>query len=43
MWLLKVEKRMSVDFMVLNWKLAYALSIKNKLLKQDFQMEINYG
>jgi hypothetical protein len=43
MWLLKVEKRMSVDFMVLNWKLAYSLSIKNKLLKHDFQMEINYG
>jgi hypothetical protein len=26
---------MSVNFMVLNWKLAYSLSIKNKHLKRD--------
>jgi hypothetical protein len=32
---------MSVNIMVLNWKLAYSLSIKNKHLKHDFQMEIN--
>jgi hypothetical protein len=34
---------MSLDFMVLNWKLAYSLSIKNKHLKRGFQMELNYG
>jgi hypothetical protein len=34
---------MSLDFMVLNWKIAYSLPIKNKHLKRDFQMEINYG
>jgi hypothetical protein len=34
---------MSVDFMVLNWKLAYSLSIKNKHLKQGVQMDINCG
>jgi hypothetical protein len=34
---------MSVNFMVLNWKLAYSLSIKNKHLKWDFQMKNNYG
>jgi hypothetical protein len=33
---MKEDKRMSVDFMVLNWKLAYSLSIKNKDLKRDF-------
>jgi hypothetical protein len=32
---------MSVNTMVLNWKLAYSLSIKNKHLKRDFQMEFN--
>jgi hypothetical protein len=34
---------MSVNIIVLSWKLAYSLSIKNKHLMQDFQMEINYG
>jgi hypothetical protein len=32
---------MNVNIMVLNWKLAYLLSIKNKHLKRDFQMEVN--
>jgi hypothetical protein len=31
---------MSVDFMVLNWKLAYLLSIKNKHLKWDFKWRL---
>jgi hypothetical protein len=30
---------MGVDFMVLNWKLAYSLSIENKHLKRDFNGE----
>jgi hypothetical protein len=34
---------MSLNIMVLNWKLLDSLSIKNKHLKRDFQMEINYG
>jgi hypothetical protein len=32
-----------IDFMVLNWKLTYSLSIKNKHLKWDFQMKVNCG
>jgi hypothetical protein len=32
---------MSVNLMVLKRKLAYSLSIKNKRLKRDFQMEFN--
>jgi hypothetical protein len=43
MWKLKEDTRMSVNFMVLICKLAHSLSIKNKHLKRDFQMEINYG
>jgi hypothetical protein len=31
------DTRMSIELMVLNWKLAYSLSIKNKHLKQDFK------
>jgi hypothetical protein len=34
---------MSVNIMVLNWKVAYSLSIKKKHLKRDFQMKLNYG
>jgi hypothetical protein len=34
---------MSVNIVVLNWKLAYSLSIKNKHLKRDFQMKFNFG
>jgi hypothetical protein len=37
---MKEDTRMSVDFMVLNWKLAYSLSIKNKYLKRDFKRRI---
>jgi hypothetical protein len=32
---------MSVNTMVLNWKLAHSLSIKIKHLKWDFQMKVN--
>jgi hypothetical protein len=32
---------MSVNLMVSKRKLAYSLSIKNKLLKRNFQMELN--
>jgi hypothetical protein len=31
---------MSVNIMVLNWKLAYSLSIKNKYLKRDFKWKL---
>jgi hypothetical protein len=31
---------MSVNFLVLNWKLAYPLSIKNKHLKRDFKWKL---
>jgi hypothetical protein len=34
---------MCVNLAVLKRKLAYSLSVKNKHLKWDFQMEINYG
>jgi hypothetical protein len=34
---------MNANVMVLNWKLAYLLSIKLKHLNRDSQMEINYG
>jgi hypothetical protein len=39
MSLLKKDKMMSVHTMVLNWKLAYPLSIKIKHLEQGFQMK----
>jgi hypothetical protein len=35
MWKLKEDIRMSVNLMVLKRKLAYLLSIKNKLMKQS--------
>jgi hypothetical protein len=41
MCLLKENMIMSVHTMVLNWKLAYLLSIKIKHLKCNFQMKIN--
>jgi hypothetical protein len=41
MWKLKKDKRMSVNLMVLKRKLAYSLSIENKHLKRNFQMELN--
>jgi hypothetical protein len=31
---------MCIDLMVLNWKLAHSLSIKNKHLKRDFKRRI---
>jgi hypothetical protein len=31
---------MNVNLMVLNWKLAYSLSIKNKHLKRDFKWRL---
>jgi hypothetical protein len=34
---MKEDTRMSIDLMVLNWKLAYSLLIKNKHLKWYFK------
>jgi hypothetical protein len=37
MWSLKEDTRVSIDLMVLNWKLPYTLSINNKHLKWYFK------
>jgi hypothetical protein len=41
MCLLKENIIMNVHTIVLNWKLAYLLSIKIKHLKWDFQIKVN--
>jgi hypothetical protein len=41
MCLSKENIKISVHTMVLNWKLAYSLSIKIKHLRRDFQMKVN--